>query len=105
MMNLLQQIKESGYVYLETKEVDNPDHALEEAVASFAKPIAYVGLPMVMDLRPQPGFQSASYAGTGEFDLHTDLTWYEKPPRYIGMFCVRPEGNGGGIPLLADGWK
>jgi hypothetical protein len=21
------------------------------------------------------------------------------------MFCVRPEGNGGGIPLLADGWK
>src|SRR5574341_289322 len=105
MRDLLQQIKEIGYVYLETKEVDNPDSALEEAVASFAKPIAYMGLPIVMDLRPQLGFQAASYAGTGEFDLHTDLTWYKKPPTYIAMFCVSMESAGGGLPLLADGWQ
>src|SRR5688572_2381576 len=104
-MDLLQEIEKWGYIQIDNVSLENPNKSLEEFISSFAKPIAYLDLPMVMDLRPQPGFQPASYAGTGEFDLHTDLTWYEKPPRYIGMFCVRPEGNGGGIPLLADGWK
>ncbi|MBI1877954.1 MAG: TauD/TfdA family dioxygenase [Chloroflexi bacterium] len=104
MIDLLQQIKETGYVYLDAMELDNPNKVLEEVVALFARPIAYLGLPLVMDLRPQPGFQPASYAGTGEFDLHTDLSWYEKPPTYIAMFCVSMEMAGGGLPLLADGW-
>jgi alpha-ketoglutarate-dependent taurine dioxygenase len=105
LMDLWQQIKEKGYVYLETKGIGDPDQTLEESVASFARPISYVGLPMVMDLRPQPGFQPASYAGTGVFDLHTDLTWYENPPTYIAMYCVSMESAGGGLPLLADGWQ
>ena len=104
-MDLLQEIEKTGYIQLDNVSLENPNKSLEEFISSFAKPISYLDLPMVMDLRPQPGFQPASYAGTGEFDLHTDLTWYQKPPRYIGMYCVRPEGNGGGIPLLADGWK
>lgn len=104
-MDLRQEIEKAGYVQIDKVSLDDPNRSLEEFVASFAQPIAYLGLPMVMDLRPQPGFQPASYAGVGEFDLHTDLSWYEKPPKYIGMFCVRPEANGGGIPLLADGWK
>ena len=104
-MDLRQEIEQHGYVHLENVGLDNPDRSLEDVVASIAEPIAYLGLPMVMDLKPQPGFQPASYAGVGEFDLHTDLTWHEKPPRYIGMFCVSLEAAGGGIPLLADGWK
>lgn len=104
-MNVLQEIEKSGYVYVENVGLNNPDESLEAFVSSFAKPISYLGLPLVMDLRPKPGFQPASYAGTGEFDLHTDLTWYENPPKYIAMFCVSHEAVGGGIPLLADGWQ
>jgi alpha-ketoglutarate-dependent taurine dioxygenase len=104
-MDPLSQIKETGYVHLEKLGWDNPNQAMEEFVAPFARPVAYLELPLVMDLRPQPGFQAASYAGTGEFDLHTDLSWFEKPPTYIAMFCVSMEASGGGLPLLADGWQ
>jgi len=99
------ELEKSGYVLIENRGLEDPDKSLEEVVSSIAEPISYLGLPLVMDLKPQPGFQPASYAGTGEFDMHTDLTWYEKPPKYIGMFCVSNESAGGGIPLLADGWK
>jgi alpha-ketoglutarate-dependent taurine dioxygenase len=104
-MDLLKEIEESGYVVIRNVGLDDPNETLTGYLSSFAEPIAYLGLPLVMDLRPQPGFQPASYAGTGEFDLHTDLTWYEKPPKYIGMFCMSLESAGGGIPLLADGLK
>ena len=103
-MAALEEIEKSGYVYVDNVGLNNPDKSLEEFVSSFANPISYLGLPQVMDLKPKPGFQPASYAGTGEFDLHTDLTWYENPPKYIAMFCVSHEAAGGGIPLLADGW-
>jgi len=104
-MDILAEIEKSGYAYIANPGLANPDESLRELVSSFARPIAYLDLPLVMDLRPKPGFQPASYAGTGEFDLHTDLTWYEKPPKYIAMFCVARESAGGGIPLLADGWQ
>jgi alpha-ketoglutarate-dependent taurine dioxygenase len=104
-MDLYQEIEKNGYVRLDGLGLDDPNQILEQAIASFAKPIAYLGLPMVMDLKPQPGFQPASYAGTGEFDMHTDLTWFEQPPPYIGMFCVNMETAQGGIPLLSDGWQ
>lgn len=104
-MNLLKAIQEDGYVLVKDVGLDDPDQALETAIAAFARPISYLELPLVMDLKPKPGFQPASYAGTGVFDLHTDLSWFEKPPKYIAMFCVMPESAGGGIPLLADGWQ
>lgn len=104
-MNIAQQIKESGYACIEDIGLDDPNGALKDVVSSVATPISYLDLPLVMDLQPQPGYQPASFAGTGVFDLHTDLSWFEKPPKYIAMFCVSPESAGGGIPLLADGWK
>lgn len=104
-MDLLKEIKENGYVLIKNAGSDDPDKTLETALATFAHPISYLGLPLVMNLKPKPGFQPASYAGTGVFDLHTDLSWFEKPPKYIAMFCVMPESAGGGIPLLADGWQ
>jgi alpha-ketoglutarate-dependent taurine dioxygenase len=60
---------------------------------------------MIMDLKPQPNFQGMSFAGTDKFHMHTDLSWYENPPLYIGMFCVSLESAGGGKNLLADSWK
>jgi alpha-ketoglutarate-dependent taurine dioxygenase len=104
-VDLLKEMEKSGYVFIHDIGLDDPDGALQEYLSSFAEPISYLDLPLVMDLKPQPGFQPASYAGTGEFDLHTDLSWFEKPPTYIAMFCVSNEATGGGIPLLADGWR
>jgi alpha-ketoglutarate-dependent taurine dioxygenase len=104
-MDLKQEIEKAGYIRVDDLGLDNQDDTLKTYVSAIAEPITYLGLPMVMDLRPQPGFQAASYAGTGVFDLHTDLSWHEKPPKYIGMFCVNTESAHGGIPLLSDGWK
>ena len=104
-MTWQKELEESGFAIIENVGLENPDKQLEEIVAAVSTPISYLGLPLVMDLKPQPGYQPASFAGTGEFNLHTDLTWHEKPPKYLGMFCVSYESAGGGIPLLADGWK
>lgn len=104
-MRILDELTENGYTIIEGLGLDRPNDLLEETMATISKPIAYLGLPMVMDLKPQPGYQPASFAGTGVFNLHTDLTWHEKPPKYLGMFCVQYETAGGGIPLLSDGWK
>ena len=104
-MDLLKEIKASGYVRIDNLGLDDPDQIMQQHLSTFANPISYLGLPLVMDLRPKPGFQAASYAGTGEFNLHTDLSWYEAPPKYIAMFCVSNEAAEGGIPLLSDGWQ
>lgn len=104
-MDVVQTILDNGYVYIEGVGLDDPNQSLETFVSAFARPIAYLDLPLVMDLRPKPGYQPASFAGTGEFNMHTDLTWHEKPAKYIAMFCVARESAGGGIPLLADGWQ
>jgi len=104
-VDLKQEIEKAGYVHIENVGLDKPDETLYEYVSAIARPISYLELPMIMDLKPQPGYQPASFAGTGEFDLHTDLSWHEKPPKYIGMFCVNNESAHGGIPLLSDGWK
>jgi alpha-ketoglutarate-dependent taurine dioxygenase len=104
-MDIRQEIETQGYVHLKNFTLADPNGDLERTMAAVANPIAYLGLPMVMDIKPQPGYQPASFAGTGEFDLHTDLSWYENPPKYIGMFCVSNESAHGGIPLLADGWQ
>lgn len=104
-MELLQELEEQGFAVIENAGFEDPNKILETTMADIAHPISYLGLPMVMDLQPQPGYQPASFAGTGVFNLHTDLTWHEKPPKYLGMYCVAYESAGGGIPLLSDGWK
>ncbi len=103
-MKLLQDIKEAGYGLIEGIGNDNPDKSLREHMELVGSPIAYMDLPMIMDLKPQPNFQGMSFAGTDKFHMHTDLSWYENPPPYIGMFCVSMESAGGGLPLLADSW-
>jgi alpha-ketoglutarate-dependent taurine dioxygenase len=70
----------------------------------FGVPASYAGQTLVVDVRPRPGGAGASYAGTAEFDLHTDCAWHENPPRILVMFCLQIDQGGGGIPRLADGW-
>lgn len=104
-MNLLQEIEQNGYGLVENLGTENADETLQAYMSQVAAPISYMDLPMIMDLKPQPNFQGMSFAGTDKFHMHTDLSWYETPPRYIGMFCVSMESAGGGLPLLADSWK
>ena len=104
-MNLLQEIKKSGYVLVEGLGTGNANEILTEHMQQVGQPITYMELPMIMDLKPQPNFQGMSFAGTDKFHMHTDLSWYENPPPYIGMFCLSMESAGGGKPLLADSWK
>lgn len=104
-MNLLQEIEKSGYVLVEGVGIENANQILMEHLEQVGEPITYMELPMIMDLKPQPNFQGMSFAGTDKFTMHTDLSWYENPPPYIGMFCVSMESAGGGKPLLADSWK
>lgn len=104
-MDLLNTIAQAGYVLVEGFDIENADQILEEHLAQVGEPISYMDLPMIMNLKPQPNFQGMSFAGTDKFHMHTDLSWYENPPPYIGMFCVSMESAGGGLPLLADSWR
>ena len=101
-MSLLQTIEQDGYVLVENLGTGDADHILTTYLREVGDPIAYMDLPMIMDLKPQPNFQGMSFAGTDKFHMHTDLSWYENPPAYIGMFCLSMESAGGGKPLLAD---
>ncbi|MGB7339368.1 MAG: TauD/TfdA family dioxygenase [Phototrophicaceae bacterium] len=104
-MDLQAVIDRDGYVLVENLGTDNADQLLTEYMEKIGQPITYMELPMVMDLKPQPNFQGMSFAGTDKFHMHTDLSWYENPPPFIGMFCLSMESAGGGKPLLADSWK
>ena len=104
-MNLLREIEKSGWVLVEGLGTTNANETLHSYMEAVGVPIAYMDLPMIMDLKPQPNFQGMSFAGTDKFHMHTDLSWYENPPPYIGMFCVSMESAGGGKPLLADSWQ
>ncbi|MEO1288037.1 MAG: TauD/TfdA family dioxygenase [Chloroflexota bacterium] len=102
---LLQELEQHGYVMVKDLDTQNADDVLHEHMAIVGKPVTYMDLPIIMDLKPQPNFQGMSFAGTDKFHMHTDLSWYENPPVYIGMFCISMESAGGGKPLLADSWK
>jgi alpha-ketoglutarate-dependent taurine dioxygenase len=101
---ILSGIHSVGYVQLEAAEVQDPDIYLLELMSSFARPISYFDQPIIMNVKPIKGANPASYAGIGKLDLHTDITWFSTPPKYIVMMCISV-GEGGGIPLISDGWK
>ncbi len=44
--------------------------------------------PLVMDIRPSPGFEGSFFAGELRLFPHTELAWHEEPPTFIGMFCI-----------------
>jgi hypothetical protein len=42
--------------------------------------------------------------GTGENPLHIDLVCSAQPPRYIALYCMRPDPKGGGASATSDLW-
>ncbi len=84
--------------------------ALISFASQFGKPAFTHGRPprpVITEVRPRPHFDPASFAGTDEFGLHTDLSWMQDDeiPSLMFLLCVRPEAAGGGASLQVDGWK
>ncbi|WP_277878208.1 TauD/TfdA family dioxygenase [Tolypothrix sp. FACHB-123] len=57
-----------------------------------------------MSIRPKPGFGRSSSGGDLRLLPHTDLAWAERPPKYIGMFCIHP-GGGNEYQTISDSFK
>ena len=103
-MEMKEVLDRNGFHIINNFSLTNPDKDFKTFVSEFAKPISYFGQPLIMDMKPKRNFQSASYAGTGYFDLHTDLTFAPNPPKYIAMLCLSSDKIGG-KSLLSDGRK
>ena len=50
---------------------------------------------LVWDVRVEPSGQARSQ-GMDEFSLHTDASFEDTPPRYVGLLVIRPDASGGG---------
>ena len=101
--NLFEAIHRDGYIVLHNLSIIDPVAVLHRIISSISKPINYYDQPMAMEVRPRPGFLPASSGGTGEFGLHTDLSFHPIPPRYLAMICIHPGEMDSGLPLLTDG--
>ena len=42
---------------------------------------------------------------TGEAAYHTDTQYFENPERYMSLWCINPDKDGGGVSGLVDGRK
>ena len=101
-MDIRQTIEDRGFVIIQGVDLQDPDQSLTDVVSSFATSTSYFGQPLIMDIKPKPGYQPVSSGGTAWFELHTDLTFHPNPPRYIAMLCIRNDDAGGGTPIIGD---
>ncbi len=62
--------------------------------------------PRVMHLRydaiKAADTKHEAYFTAGAFPLHTDLSYADKPPKYLLMMCVCPDPDGGGVSTVSD---
>jgi alpha-ketoglutarate-dependent taurine dioxygenase len=101
---VLSAIETIGYFQFDAGVLADPNKYLLDLVSSFATPLSYFDQPIIMDVTPKEGAEPASYAGRGKLDLHTDISWFSVPPKYVAMMCIHP-GDIGGVPLVADGFE
>lgn len=70
--------------------------AFYELASAIGRPMVYPEEGMngaVTDIRPSQNISvgEISYKTSNEFKLHTDLSYFRKPPQYMGLFVVRPD--------------
>lgn len=71
------------------------DAMLTELVSSWGHGHDHKGPgELVWDVRPANG--AARSQGLDEFTLHTDASFEDPPPRYVALFVVRADSQGGG---------
>ena len=93
-----------GYVLVHGLDTNCAREELLRILGDVANPVAFFDQPMIMDVTPLEGAQPTSYAGKGQFDLHTDLTFHDAPPAHMAMFCIAAD-EVGGDSVLADGFS
>ncbi len=103
----IQGIKEildrRGAVVIDLRDSIRPDIALEELARSLGTPIRIFAAhpfwrPLGVDLS-RPTDRSE---GTGDQALHMDFVNATRPPRYLILYCDRPDPSGGGPTRIAD---
>ncbi len=102
--NIGDEVEERGMAIIKGMDIAKPDEALLQLLSEFSIPTSYGKQPMIMDIKPRDGAYPASSAGTGFFDLHTDMTFTPEPPTHLAMICLSVDDEGGDS-LLADGQK
>jgi alpha-ketoglutarate-dependent taurine dioxygenase len=92
------RLKRDGLVLLDYSQVphDQVDATILEVISQLGTAHVHDAQGTVIwDVRSQPGGAARSH-GSGEFPLHTDCSFEEPPPRYVGLFVLQADQLGGG---------
>jgi hypothetical protein len=93
-LNLERELEGKGYAVVKGVSLADANASLLAVVEQFGMPRSFFDQPMIMDVKPKPGHMARSYAGTGAFELHTDLTFSLSPPRWLTMLCLLNDNTG-----------
>jgi alpha-ketoglutarate-dependent taurine dioxygenase len=61
--------------------------------------------PLIMDITPEKPIDlhvEISSRSATAFDLHTDLSYVERPPDFISVLCLQPDVEGKGRTIFSD---
>ena len=86
-------------VQLPALEAEEADAFLTDWVHRWGRPHLHdTHGQLVWDVRSQPRGQARSH-GMDEFPLHTDASFEDPPPRYVGLLVLKADSHGGGQSL------
>jgi len=105
-IELIETLKKNGFVQgkIPTDCQNIASLWLIEQMNILGSSISYYNQPLVMNICPTPGFEGYSSRGYLRMLPHTDLAWHEKPPKFIGMFCINP-GEENECQTISDSCK
>lgn len=100
--HIKEQLEKQRYALVCDVDMSEPRQALIDLMSKIGIPVSYFEQPMAMDVKPQAGYQPVSSGGQAYFSAHTDLTFHDTPPKYIGMLSLSQDDEGGDS-ILVDG--
>lgn len=96
--DLRQRLEQDGMVLLDYSALarDQIDSTILQVISQLGQAHLHdLHGTVIWDVRNQPDGVARSH-GAGEFPLHTDCSFEEPPPRYVGLFVVEADQLGGG---------
>jgi L-asparagine oxygenase len=96
-MDIKQEIREKGYIFLPEWNVNKSTLELAKLVGSVMRISNFSGLEFIPDvqvLRPREKSdlllnQYSGQYGLDKFPLHTDLAHWSRPPQYLLLRCLK----------------
>ena len=105
--SIAQSLKNEGFVIIKLDFVDTNGFALEGIINKIGKPNTHDQMGRTLwDVKVggSNGEETKARSHTlSEFPMHTDSSYEEDVPDYIGLYTVREDKKGGGINLFIDG--